>query len=156
MLQGDRDGYRGQRRNFLPNHPVNSHLRLRCNESNHMTQRSTFHRHRRRGHFHLAGNIDVVGRIGLRIILAIFCERGKARDGNEQEQHTYAKAKPPVGCDFAEKTCLLLLNIHARIQRTTISRERPKAASTALPDSFILRLLRFRKQQSGCNSVRRP
>lgn len=68
-------------------------------------------------------------RVGFRIVLAVFRERGKSRDGDEQKQDTNAEAKPPVGCDFAEETCLLLLNIHARIQTTVSFRETPLSAA---------------------------
>lgn len=46
MLQGDCDSNRGQRRNFLPNHPVNPKLRQWCDVSNLVTERRTIH-HRR-------------------------------------------------------------------------------------------------------------
>jgi hypothetical protein len=132
MLQGNSYGNGGQRRNFLPNHPVNSRLRLRRNESNHMPQGRAIDDGRRSSHFHLAGDIDVVRRIGFRIVLAIFRERGKSRDGNEQEQDTDAEAKPPVGCDFSDETCLLLPSIHARMQTTGRFRETPLSAARYL------------------------
>jgi len=118
MLQGHCNGNRGQRRNFLPNHPVNPNLWQWCDGSNHVTEWRTIDHRRRRGHFHLAGNIDVVSRIGFRIVLAIFSDCGKSRNGNEQKQHANAEAKPPVGCDFAKKAFPLLLNIHSRMQTT--------------------------------------
>ncbi len=133
MLQGNSYGNGGQRRKILPNHPVNSNLRpRRRGESNELAQRRTIHRHRRRGSFHFARDIDVVRRVGFRIVLAVFRERGKSRDGDEQKQHTYAETEPPVGGDFADETCLLLLNIHARIQTTGNFRETPLSAARCL------------------------
>lgn len=92
--------------------------------------------------------------IGFRIILAIFRDCGKTRDGNQQKQRTDAEAKSPVGCDFAEEAFLSLLNIHARMQTTGNFRETPLCAAATLACSFILRLLGFRKQELGCQGVR--
>jgi hypothetical protein len=133
MLQGNSYGNRGQRRNFLPNHPVNSRLRPRprC-DSNEVAQRRTIHQRRRRGRFHFARDIDVVRRVGFGIVLAVFRERGKSRDGNEQKQDTDAEAKPPVGGDFTDETCLLWLSIHARMQTTGRYRETPLSAARCL------------------------
>jgi hypothetical protein len=130
MLQGNAYSYGGQRRKFLPNHPVNSNLRPRPRrKSNKEAQRRTIHHGRRRRRFHFARDIDVVRRVRFRIILAIFRERGESRNGNEQEQHANAEAKPPVGGDFSDETCLWLLNIHARIRTTGNFRETPLSAA---------------------------
>jgi hypothetical protein len=130
MLQRNSDSNGRKRRSLCPRHTSDVKLGQRQSETFQVTQqRRPIDHSRYRSHFHFAGNVDVVRRVGFRIVLAIFRERGKSRDGNEQKQDTDAEAKPPVGCDFSDETCLLLLSIHARMQTTGRFRETPLSAA---------------------------
>jgi hypothetical protein len=147
MLQRNGDGNRGQRRDFFPHHPVQAGLRLRGNKSRDMADRLSINYGRQGGYLHLAGEIDVVSRVGLRKVLTVFRERGKPGDGYQQKQYANFQAKPPVRCSLSKQAFRLWGNVHAQARRSSGT---GITLSTADGFSFILRLLGFRKQELGC------
>ena len=150
MLQRNSDSDGRKRRSLCPHHASDVKLGWRQSETFQVTQQGRpIDNSRYRCHFHFAGDVDVVCWVGFRIVLAIFRERGKARDGNEQKQDTDAKAKPPVGCDLADETWLLLLSIHARMQTTGKLRETPLSAARCLSWLLHLTVIRIQKARMG-------
>jgi hypothetical protein len=87
MLQRNRDAHGRQRRNLFLHHPGDAHFRLWWYESSDGAQRSPVDYHRQMADLHFAANIDVVSRIRLGKILAIFRKSGKASDGEQQHHH---------------------------------------------------------------------
>jgi hypothetical protein len=150
VLQRNSDGDRGPRRDFFPHHPAHAGLRLQDNKSRDMADRLSINCGWQDGYLHLAGDIDVVSRVGLRKVLTIFRERGKPGDGYQQKQYANFQAKPPVRCSVSKQAFRLWFNVHAQARRSS---------GTGIPlsradrFSFILRLLGFRKQESGCKVV---
>jgi hypothetical protein len=116
MLQRNSDGNRGQRRDFFPQHPVHAGLRRRDSKSRDMADRLSINYGRQGGSLHLAGDIDVVSRVGLRKVLTIFRECGKPGDGYQQKQCANFQAKPPVRCSVSKQAFRLWVNVHAQAQ----------------------------------------
>lgn len=94
MLQRERHAERQQFEDLLFDNRGKSNHGLRRDDPGNRPQRRAI-QSRRRAHFHLAGNVQVMRRIRPRIILAVLREGGKSRDGKQQKHDAYTEIKEP-------------------------------------------------------------
>lgn len=148
MLQRNSDGNRGPRRDFFPHRPAHAGLRLQDNKSRDMADRLSINRGWQDGYLHLAGDVDVVSRVGLRKVLTIFRERGKPGDGYQQKQYANFQAKPPVRRSVSKQAFRLWFNVHAQAQGTAKFRNRDTALYSG-PLLLYLTVIRIQKATIG-------